>query len=265
MNPVQRALFGFGVVAGLMISAAAVPAQQSDAGNSQATIGPTGLLDRPARLVVEGVTLSTALARLSHRAGVPLVFSETFLPKKADVACPCGSVRVAEALDRLLAGTGLRYAETETQIIIEPGFAVSLTASPPAQAAEGPPQPRQGAIAGQVTAAATESPLAGVQVSIPGTDLGRLTDASGRYQLINVPVGEVTVVAQFIGYRTAEQTVLVVEGETAQANFQLAEQAIALDEVVVTATGEQRNRELANAVAQISAADVTEEDRKSVV
>lgn len=44
-------------------------------------------------------------------------------------------------------------------------------------------QAQTGRIAGRIADATTLMPLASAQVFIPGTDLGTLTDAQGRYEL----------------------------------------------------------------------------------
>src|SRR5688500_18923083 len=72
-----------------------------------------------------------------------------------------------------------------------------------------------GTLSGVVTNAGTLRPLAGVQVHIPGTGLGTLTAANGRYQLVNVPAGEVTVVAEMIGFARQTRTVRVTAGAAA--------------------------------------------------
>lgn len=129
--------------------------------------------------------------------------------------------------------------------------AAHLGAAPPAAA-----QDTAGTIRGVVTDAATSRPLAGVQVHIPGTQRGGLTDDRGAFLLLNVPAGEYTLRALALGYGTAEQTVTVRPGETAIVDFALSMTAITLDEVVVTATGETRKREVGNAVATVNTSEI---------
>ena len=57
-----------------------------------------------------------------------------------------------------------------------------------------------GQITGTVTSAQQALGLGDVQVSIPGTGLGTLTNQDGRFLILNVPVGEHLVLAQLIGY-----------------------------------------------------------------
>ena len=113
-----------------------------------------------------------------------------------------------------------------------------------------------GTIRGTVTAANTLRPLSGVQVSIPGTGRGSLTNNEGEFLIVNVPVGPQAVRAQMIGFRAAEQEVTIAEGEAITLDLQLSESAIALDEVVVTGTaGQARRREVGNALATVEVAE----------
>jgi outer membrane receptor protein involved in Fe transport len=112
--------------------------------------------------------------------------------------------------------------------------------------------PETGTIRGKVTAGADLRPLSGVQVSIPGTGRGALTNNRGEFLIVGVPAGPHTARAQMIGYTTGERQVTVAAGETATLDFQLAEQALALDEVVVTGTaGAARRREIGNSITSV--------------
>ena len=116
------------------------------------------------------------------------------------------------------------------------------------------PVVQQGTITGLVVDDATSAPLGNAQIYIPGTEYGTLSSNQGRYLLTNVPAGTYQLSAELIGYRTVRQQVEVRANATAEINFQLSGMALALDEIVVTATGEQRVRELGNAIARVDAA-----------
>jgi TonB-dependent starch-binding outer membrane protein SusC len=115
-----------------------------------------------------------------------------------------------------------------------------------------------GAVQGSVMDAATQRPLAGVQIVITGTNRGALTDVRGRFIALQVPAGSHTVVAHIIGYGRAERQVTVRPDETAEVTFELSQRAIELDAVVVTGTpGATRVRALPNAISQVNAAQIT--------
>ncbi|HEM47478.1 MAG TPA: carboxypeptidase-like regulatory domain-containing protein, partial [Alphaproteobacteria bacterium] len=78
-----------------------------------------------------------------------------------------------------------------------------------------------GSLVGTVRDAASQRPLEAVQVYIQGTGIGALTNAAGRFLLLNVPAGEQTLVAELVGYRAGTQTVTVSAGESTVADFAL--------------------------------------------
>jgi TonB-linked SusC/RagA family outer membrane protein len=116
-----------------------------------------------------------------------------------------------------------------------------------------------GTVTGRVVDARTLQPVSAVQVFNPQLNLGTLTRDDGRYVLVNVPVGTHTLSVQRIGFRTASTQVTVVAGETATANFEIAQDALALDAVVVTGTpGGTRQRAVGNVVGRVQAAEIAE-------
>jgi len=77
-------------------------------------------------------------------------------------------------------------------------------------------------------------PLAGAQVALEGTSLGSLTNRSGRYLILNVPAGDYTVRVESMGYSTVSTQVSVAAGQVTTQDFQLGEEAVALEELRVT-------------------------------
>jgi TonB-dependent SusC/RagA subfamily outer membrane receptor len=136
-------------------------------------------------------------------------------------------------------------------------FAVVLNA--PASSQEIGARLAQGSISGQVVASGTRRPIAGAQVYLPGEGLGTLSNLEGRYLFINVPVGEVTIRVEIIGYGSVEETSIVTAGAAAMVNFELSREALALDGIVVTGTaGQARRRELGNTIVQVELGEVTD-------
>lgn len=116
-----------------------------------------------------------------------------------------------------------------------------------------------GSIRGQVTDAATQRPLAGAQISLVGTQRGGLANSAGQYLILNVPAGTYTVQAEIIGYGTQSLQVTVAPGQVAVADFALSQQAINLEELVVTGTaGRTQKRAVGNSVTSVRTAQITE-------
>ncbi len=94
---------------------------------------------------------------------------------------------------------------------------------------------QNGEVSGRVIDAGGQ-PLVGVNVFLQNTIKGASTDVDGRYRITNVPPGNYTVVAQYVGYKTQSVSVTVSADGVATADFQLASDLLDLDQVVVTAT-----------------------------
>lgn len=116
-----------------------------------------------------------------------------------------------------------------------------------------------GTVRGAVTDATTQRPLAGAQVSVPGTGRRAVSTASGEYSLTGVPAGSQRVRIDLIGFTPIERAITVAAGQATTLNFALGAAAVSLDELVVTGTaGDARRRTVGNAVSTIRAADVVE-------
>ncbi|HSM59534.1 MAG TPA: carboxypeptidase-like regulatory domain-containing protein, partial [Longimicrobiales bacterium] len=131
-------------------------------------------------------------------------------------------------------------------------LALALGWAPPPAAAQA-----TGTLVGTVRDAASQRPLEAVQVYIGGSGIGALTNAAGRFLLLNVPAGEVTLVAELVGYRSGSQIVTVAAGESVVANFALDQTAIALEQIVVTGAGvATAKKKLGNTIATVDASSL---------
>ena len=94
--------------------------------------------------------------------------------------------------------------------------------------------PTDANVFGDVKSEGEHIPYANIYVK--GTNRGISTDETGHYMLVNLPVGKVTLVAKFIGYKDLEKEIETVAGETVMVNFELESEYMTLDELVVTGT-----------------------------
>jgi len=111
-------------------------------------------------------------------------------------------------------------------------------------------------VRGVVRDAATGQPLAGANVLLVGTQRGALTDNAGVYSFV-APVAPGTYTLQFTFIGRTTQTRSVTLGNVREVTVppvSLAEQALALEELVVTGTAAPTSRKaLGNSVATLSA------------
>ncbi len=120
---------------------------------------------------------------------------------------------------------------------------------------------QQGAVAGEVVDASSLNPLSGAQVVLRDTEHGVLTDRDGRFRITGVPAGNYELRVSMIGYRTGSLPVRIVAGETTRMDVELAVSAVSLEGLVVTATGQQRRREVGNAISTVDASQEVERSR----
>jgi TonB-linked SusC/RagA family outer membrane protein len=95
-------------------------------------------------------------------------------------------------------------------------------------------------------------PIPGVAISVAGTTLGTITDIDGKYSL-SVP-DNATLVVSYIGYATQRVQI----GTRTVVDIVLVEDIAALEEVVVTALGIEREaKSLGYATSSVSAEEMT--------
>jgi TonB-linked SusC/RagA family outer membrane protein len=113
-----------------------------------------------------------------------------------------------------------------------------------------------GTVVGEVTDASTARPLVGATVNVAGTSVGRITDGSGRYILLNVPAGPRVIEVRLLGYANQSQNVNVAAGQSATANFALESEAMLLEGIVAVGYGTQSRRDVTGSVASVQAEQI---------
>ncbi|HPR61269.1 MAG TPA: carboxypeptidase-like regulatory domain-containing protein, partial [Prolixibacteraceae bacterium] len=106
-------------------------------------------------------------------------------------------------------------------------------------------------IVGHVTSNGVHIPFA--SLVLKGTTIGAVSDETGHYQMVNLPEGEYVIKASAVGYKSAEVKVTLKSKETVEVKFELEEDVMHLDELVVTADrGEQKRTQAPVIVNTIS-------------
>ncbi len=117
-----------------------------------------------------------------------------------------------------------------------------------------------GKISGTITNQESGDPLVGATIQIPGTNFGRISDADGRFVILNIPPGIYTLQVSFIGFETVRiDNVPVTADLTTLFNLPLKTSILEGQEVVVHAMEEVIDKDLAG-----TRAVVTQEDFNSL-
>jgi TonB-linked SusC/RagA family outer membrane protein len=130
--------------------------------------------------------------------------------------------------------------------------ALLLTTAAATVAAQG------GTLQGTVTAA-NGGPLQEARVIILGTSLFGSTGPDGKYTIRRVPAGHADVRIIRVGYQEQKKAVSILDGQTATLDVVMNQTVVQLQEVVTTATGEQRRVEVGNAVENVSVANLVKD------
>ncbi|PWD98052.1 TonB-dependent receptor [Marinilabilia rubra] len=107
--------------------------------------------------------------------------------------------------------------------------------------AEGEEKRTNANLTGQVLSQDGESiPFA--TINIVNTTIGTATDETGKYSLANLPTGSLRIKAQYLGYKPKVIEIQITEGETKEVKFELEEDVLGIEEIVVTADRNEKNR-----------------------
>ncbi|MDX2301930.1 MAG: TonB-dependent receptor [Microscillaceae bacterium] len=110
---------------------------------------------------------------------------------------------------------------------------------------------------GFVKDAKTGEPLIGATVILESTSLGTSTDAEGYFTLENVEAKSYNITASYIGYENQTKfNVIVRSGANPDINFEMNEQAGAIDEIVIQANPFEKLEETPLSIQKLSREEI---------
>ncbi len=93
---------------------------------------------------------------------------------------------------------------------------------------------------GHVTSDGKHIPFA--TVIVKGTTIGTVTDETGHFRIINLPLGEIILEASMMGYKPKLRTFTAKENTTVEIKFELEPDVLSLEEVIITANRSEQKR-----------------------
>jgi len=108
-------------------------------------------------------------------------------------------------------------------------------------------------IRGNVYDKQSGDPVPFATVALQGSSLGTNTDDAGFFSISEIPVGDYTLVASYLGYESAEVEISLEEGQILYQQLNLVETAIDLEAVDVSAARQQARTEVQVSQLQVSA------------
>lgn len=106
-------------------------------------------------------------------------------------------------------------------------------------------------VIGHVIDAKSGEHLSYINVILKGTTIGTMTDHSGHYFLKNLPEGTFTLEVSALGYKSVSRTIQTRKGNTLEANFEISEDVVALEGVVVSANRAETTRRLSPGLVNV--------------
>jgi len=109
---------------------------------------------------------------------------------------------------------------------------------------------QQGTISGRVTATGGQA-LGESRLFVVGTSLTARTSTDGQYTIRGVSPGTVEVRVIRVGFQEQKKSVVISAGGAVTVDFSMQPAVVQLQEIVTTATGEQRKVELGNTISTL--------------
>lgn len=128
------------------------------------------------------------------------------------------------------------------------------------------PEPRKTSDAnvyGHILDAKSSQHIPYVVISLKGTTYATGADATGHYYMKNLPEGTYTLVAEAIGYKTVEKSIKLVNNKNVEVNFTMQEEALSMNDVVVSATRNETNKKNTATIVNVASAKLFENTASS--
>jgi outer membrane receptor for ferrienterochelin and colicins len=106
-------------------------------------------------------------------------------------------------------------------------------------------------IFGDVKSIKTKEHIPYANILIKGTKIGTAADKTGHFKLVNIPVGKLTIVAQAIGYKPQEITIVTEKDKAFNLFFELEEDVLELDRVIVTGNRIEESRKESSVIVNL--------------
>jgi TonB-dependent starch-binding outer membrane protein SusC len=195
-------------------------------------------------LDMKNASLEQVMDEIESQSEFYFIFNQKQIDVNRIVDIQDDNKLITDILPELFKGTNVNYAVFDRKIL--------LTTDPIGNklidiSSENEYQQKQ--ISGTVTD--KNGPIPGVNVVVPGTSLGAITDSDGKYR-IEVSEGSKSLKFSFIGMETQEITI----GSLTQIDVTMVEAGIGLEEVVVIGYGTQKKVNVIGSVTTVSNEDL---------
>lgn len=202
-------------------------------------------------LEMEKSTIKEVLSEIEDQSEFYFMYSGKLINGNREVSVHFENQKVEEVLDILFAGTDVIYSVKDRIIVLTSSEVLTE---------ESLAEFQQKSVTG-IVSDRSGNPLPGVTILLKGTTKGVVSDVNGNYSISNIS-NDAVLVFSFVGMKKQE---ISVAGQTT-INVTLVEDAIGVDEIIVTALGIERERKaLGYAVSTIDAKQIEESGETNVI
>lgn len=230
----RRIALGFLLALAFAFGALAAPQQVPASSAAAAASASSPAAGERRSFDIAASTAELSLRRFAEQSGLDVLYS-TEAVSGVRTAAVRGELAPSEALALLLSGTPLvaqRQSDSGAWLVSHKGPLPGSKKNPAgnreeggaaggAVGAEGSGTGGYGSVTGRVFNPVTGEYVRNAEVSVRGTSLLAITEASGVFLLTNVPSGEATLVVSYTGYESATASVAIVAGETVSRDLDL--------------------------------------------
>lgn len=191
--------------------------------------------------------IKTVFREIEQQSGYFFLFDPAILKSVKNIDAKAENLSLEQALDKCLAGTGLRYEIVKKNIVITKNEITADKFNNVFQAAALPDR--------QIHVKVTDStgaPLEGASIAVRDAKQHGQTDKSGDAMLSNVG-NNIIIVVSYVGYQTKE---VIVNDNTDNVTVVLSPRDNSLNEVVMIGYGSEKKVSLTGSVQTIAGKDV---------
>lgn len=176
-------------------------------------------------LELKNVAFKTALNNLEAQASIMFVYSTNYVNDAKLISYKAEKKALKEVLEEILTPLELSYSIRGNQIMLRKVEKVKVLK---------PASEAKGFINGIIVDEQSNEALAFATIGIKGTNKAAVSDINGRFRISGIDEGQITLVANFVGYKSQEKTVQVIGDGTVNVEFKMASTFSELDGVTVT-------------------------------
>ena len=117
-------------------------------------------------------------------------------------------------------------------------------------------------VIGMIIDSTDNSPLWGANIMIEGTVNGTVSNMDGKYRLVNIHEGKLTILFRYVGYTTEVRKINIAAGEVKTINITMRPEALKVDkEIVITAQRQGQQAAINQQLNSNTIVDVVSKDK----